>query len=66
MTDGAWLRNSKEIAKYVGVSPESIKRLVDNEDFPAKIFYNRWRALKSDVDSWAKKKMRKENKDNQN
>lgn len=58
MNQSAWLRNAKEIGEYVGVSKDGIKVLVETEGLPAKKFFRKWRALKADVDRWAKEKMR--------
>lgn len=55
-----WLKSAKEIGDFIGVHKDRVKRLVDEDDLPAKIVFRKWRALPDDVLEWMKKKLRDE------
>ena len=55
----AWLSNSQEIADYIGMGKQMVKKLAEKEGLPAKMILGSWRALPKDIDKWVEEKLKK-------
>jgi excisionase family DNA binding protein len=56
MADSPEVMNIRQASKYLGVSPDTLYKYVNEQKIPAFKLGNRWRFKKSRLDQWMEEK----------
>jgi len=56
MADAPEVMNIRQASKYLGVSPDTLYKYVNEQKIPAFKLGNRWRFKKSRLDQWMEEK----------
>jgi excisionase family DNA binding protein len=56
MTDSREVMNIRQASQYLGVSPDTLYKYVNEQKIPAFKLGNRWRFKKSKLDDWMEEK----------
>jgi excisionase family DNA binding protein len=56
MTDSREVMNIRQASQYLGVSPDTLYKYVNEQKIPAFKLGNRWRFKKSKLDQWMEEK----------
>jgi excisionase family DNA binding protein len=56
MTDSREVMNIRQASQYLGVSPDTLYKYVNEQQIPAFKLGNRWRFKKSKLDQWMEEK----------
>jgi excisionase family DNA binding protein len=56
MTDSREVMNIRQASQYLGVSPDTLYKYVNEQKIPAFKLGNRWRFKKSKLDEWMEEK----------
>jgi excisionase family DNA binding protein len=56
MADSREVMNVRQAAQYLGVSPDTLYKYVNEQKIPAFKLGNRWRFKKSKIDQWMEEK----------
>ena len=56
MTDSREVMNIRQASQYLGVSPDTLYKYVNEQSIPAFKLGNRWRFKKSTLDQWMEEK----------
>jgi excisionase family DNA binding protein len=56
MTDSPEVMNIRQASQYLGVSPDTLYKYVNEQTIPAFKLGNRWRFKKSKLDQWMEEK----------
>ena len=56
MADSREVMNIRQASQYLGVSPDTLYKYVDEQKIPAFKLGNRWRFKKSKLDQWMEEK----------
>jgi excisionase family DNA binding protein len=56
MADSREVMNVRQAAQYLGVSPDTLYKYVNEQQIPAFKLGNRWRFKKSKLDQWMEEK----------
>ncbi len=56
MADSREVMNIRQASQYLGVSPDTLYKYVNEQKIPAFKLGNRWRFTKSKIDQWMEEK----------
>jgi len=56
MADSREVMNIRQASQYLGVSPDTLYKYVNEQSIPAFKLGNRWRFKKSKIDEWMEEK----------
>src|ERR1043166_9088083 len=56
MTDSREVMNIRQASQYLGISPDTLYKYVNEQSIPAFKLGNRWRFKKSTLDQWMEEK----------